>query len=114
MQRPERVLALSSLPAHWKLWQHGPQPDHSRSSSSSRPPIVSLPTDLPVWPASVMMCIASLASIPCGLRPEHGQVDMEKRRLAAQQAALALQNRAVKEAQVQQAQVGRPGTQHFW
>ena len=30
---------------------------------------------------------------------------MEKRRLAAQQAALALQNRAVKEAQAQQAQV---------
>ena len=35
---------------------------------------------------------------------------MEKRRLAAQQAVVALQNRAVKEAQAQQAQVGSPWT----
>ena len=73
-----------------------------------------MPTDLPVWPASVLTFVASSTIAACGLRPEHGQVDMEKRRLAAQQAALALQNRAVKEAQAQQAQVGCPWTRHFW
>ena len=39
------------------------------------------------------------------VRCKHVQVDMEKRRMAAQQAALALQKANAKEAQAQQAQV---------